>query len=369
MPNKNNSKLISEAKPHTVKKFELIEKYITEWAQKLMNNDSCTGIIFIDCMCNSGLYTDVDGKQVYGTPIRVANILADVAASYPHKQVELYFNDKNKDKIAVLEQKMPERKSNFKYVLKHIDGNDLIRWIGDQLKSTGHMHYFLLYDPYEASINWDALKPFFKNWGEVLINHMISDTIRAVSQVKREESIKKYQETYQAEALSKIIPYGSDRSSYENRIVEIINKLKGSPNREYYVATFPFFNRKNSLVYDLVHCTSNIEGFRLFKKSAWKTFDGKSSIKSGNKSAQLALNFDEDAECSSEADEYCYTLEDVADYIQVHFKGLKNVPYDDVWAILDSHPIFPYNGFRQEIKKILRNTYGAKPHLSTIDFQ
>ena len=46
--------VISKASPHTIKKFELIEEYIKSWAEKLLLTDSCNGLIFIDCMCNSG---------------------------------------------------------------------------------------------------------------------------------------------------------------------------------------------------------------------------------------------------------------------------------------------------------------------------
>ena len=37
------------------------------------------GIVFIDCMCNSGIYHDENGETVYSTPIRVSRILRDVA--------------------------------------------------------------------------------------------------------------------------------------------------------------------------------------------------------------------------------------------------------------------------------------------------
>ena len=47
--------IISKASPHTIKKFELIEEYIKSWAQKLLLTESCNGLIFIDCMCNSGV--------------------------------------------------------------------------------------------------------------------------------------------------------------------------------------------------------------------------------------------------------------------------------------------------------------------------
>ena len=71
--------VISKASPHTIKKFELIEEYIKSWAQKLLLNDSCNGLIFIDCMCNSGIYTDDDGNSVKGTALRVSEALREAA--------------------------------------------------------------------------------------------------------------------------------------------------------------------------------------------------------------------------------------------------------------------------------------------------
>ena len=59
MSSSNNSKIISKASPHTIMKFKLVEEYIKAWAQKLMLNSSCYGLVFIDCMCNSGVYTYV----------------------------------------------------------------------------------------------------------------------------------------------------------------------------------------------------------------------------------------------------------------------------------------------------------------------
>ena len=64
--------IISKASPHTIKKFELIEEYIKSWAQKLLLTESCNGLIFIDCMCNSGVYTDDAGRLVKGTAVRVS---------------------------------------------------------------------------------------------------------------------------------------------------------------------------------------------------------------------------------------------------------------------------------------------------------
>ena len=370
MASSNNSKTISDAHPHTIKKFELIETYIKSWAQKLILTEGCIGIVFIDCMCNSGLYKDDDGDNVYGTPIRVAKALLDVARTYPDKQVHLYFNDYDKKKIGELEKHLPPEERNYKIITTTRDGNELLKWIGPQLNQNSHMHFFLLYDPYDASIDWDALLPFFRNWGEVLINHMISDSVRAIPQVKREDKKKKYEGTYRVNNISELVPYGSNQAAYENRILEIIDYMKGSKGREYYVSAFPFFNKKNALVYDLVHCTSHEKGFKLFKSTAWKTFGDKSSSKNKQRNnGQLSFDLITGETVSViSVDEYCYDVFNMAAYVQNNFKGQINVPLDKIWGLLDCHPVFPSEGYKKELKNILKKNYDAIVSKKSITF-
>lgn len=50
---------------HSLYKFELIEAYVTSWAEKLLNFQKCKELVFIDCMSNCGEY--VFGEtRVYG---------------------------------------------------------------------------------------------------------------------------------------------------------------------------------------------------------------------------------------------------------------------------------------------------------------
>ena len=369
MSSSNNRKIISKASPHTVKKFDLIEEYIKSWAQKLMLNDTCNGLVFIDCMCNSGIYTDVEGKFVKGTPMRVAEALLDVARTYTQKQVFLYLNDNSGDKIEELKKHLPAEERNFRIVTSVGDGNELLKTIGSQLKQTKHLHSFLLYDPYDASIDWDALSPFFRNWGEVLINHMISDSIRAISQVKNNRAKKKYEGTYLVDDVTKLIPFGSNKAAYEQRLREVIEFLKGSSERKYYIAAFPFFNTKNSLVYDLVHCTSHEAGFKLFKKTAWKTFGDQSSLKNRHgEERQLVMDFAEGNLCRNVIDEHCYDINSIASYVQYNFRGKKDVSLEDVWSLLDEHPVFPSDGYKSQIKSVLKKDYDAQISRQTISF-
>mgnify|MGYP000569466004 FL=1 len=358
MASSNNNETISRASLHTQKKFELIEKYIMPWAQKLMNNASCKGLVFIDCMCNSGLYHDENGETIEGTPLRVARILRDIAGQYPFKQVYLYFNDRDAAKTALLSEKVPKETANFHIEITCKDASELLKTIGPKLDQP-NLHYFLLYDPYDASIDWEALLPFFRYWGEVMINHMVSDPIRAISQVKKESTMQKYEGTYRVSDFEQLVPFGSDKAAYEKRVLQIINALKGQ--RRYYVAAYPFYNTQNSQMYSLIHCTSNPVGFELYKKTAWQTFGDHSSNKNthGNEN-QLMLNFDGSGTITTMTDESCFNVRDIAKYIQYRFKGKRDVPLEEVYRSLESHPIFPADGYRSQIKDYLKTDFGAE---------
>lgn len=347
--------VISKASPHTIKKFELIEEYIKSWAQKLLLTESCNGLIFIDCMCNSGVYTDNTGQLVKGTAVRVSEALREAARTYTQKNIHIYLNDKDKARVDELKKHLPQDERNFKIVTSCSDAHELLRTIGPQLYGTGHLHYFLLYDPYDATIDWEALLPFFRNWGEVMINHMVSDPVRAISSAKKKTIKVKYENTY-LEDFEKLVPYGSDKTAYEARVEEIINSLKGA--RRYYVSAFPFYNTQNSLVYNLIHCTSNKEGFKLYKRSAWKVFGAQSSTKHSVENRQLSFNFL--GEIAEEEDESCLHVIDIAKYLQRSFRGRKQVPLDEMWELLDNHPIFPSEGFRNEVKGNLTGFFDAK---------
>lgn len=347
--------VISKASPHTINKFELIEEYIKSWAQKLLLTESCNGLIFIDCMCNSGVYTDNTGQLVKGTAVRVSEALREAARTYTQKNIHIYLNDKDKARVDELKKHLPQDERNFKIVTSCSDAHELLRTIGPQLYGTGHLHYFLLYDPYDATIDWEALLPFFRNWGEVMINHMVSDPVRAISSAKKKTTKVKYENTY-LEDFEKLVPYGSDKTAYEARVEEIINSLKGA--RRYYVSAFPFYNTQNSLVYNLIHCTSNKEGFKLYKRSAWKVFGAQSSTKHSVENRQLSFNFL--GEIAEEEDESCLHVIDIAKYLQRSFRGRKQVPLDEMWELLDNHPIFPSEGFRNEVKGNLTGFFDAK---------
>ena len=366
MGSKNNSELISKASPHTIQKFDLVSQYVEGWAPKLLNTYPCNNLVFIDCMCNSGLYYDISNKLVFGSPIRVAKTLRKYADDprYEGKNIYLYFNDDDSDKINLLKQNLPPEGSNFHYIFSVSDANVFLKKLAPELDIDDRTHSLLFYDPFDASIDWQAIYPFFHSWSEIIINYHLMDPSRAISQIKKQDTKAKYENTYLLQ-FEKIVPYGSNKKDYENRLLEIIDLLKGNPNREYFVASFPFFNTCNSLIFDLVHCTSNFEGFKLYKETAWKVFNGQSSSKmQSGESFQLSL-----VDIGTiQPDERCYTVNNIVDYIQGQFLGKQHVLKDDIWNFVDMHPVFPTKGYKNEICKLLKEIYGAHISTSYIDF-
>ena len=115
MASAKKNDVISEAPPHSIKKFELISEYVK----------ACKGIVYIDCMSNSGVYKTDKGEEIEGTPLRVSNIIAEAMQTYPYKQAYLYFNDWNDAKIALLTTRLPKQTNNFHIYTEAMDANTM----------------------------------------------------------------------------------------------------------------------------------------------------------------------------------------------------------------------------------------------------
>ena len=354
-----DSNVITVAKPHTIKKFELIERYVDEWARKILGNAQSKGIVFIDCMSNSGYYYDVDGNLIEGTAVRVAKRLNTIIENYPRKQAWLYFNDIDPRRVNYLQKSLAELKLSNVTIEYSISDCDAFLKDYD-LSKHRYVNTLMIYDPYDAHIDWAAVTPFMKTWGEVILNHMVQDTARGATVATRTVTIGKYQNTYQ-KTLEEILAFNGDRQKLDAAIVALIKDQIADSKRDHYIASFPFFNRNNGQVYNLIFCSSNVAGIKLFKKAAWKTFGNKSSLKDTHgEEQQLALDLDGTGECTVVSDEGCYYVQDIAKYIHDRFYTVDKIRLQEVYDVLDKHPIFPTDGYKQEIKKCLAELYHAK---------
>ena len=359
---------IDTAKPHTIKKFELIEEYVDGWARKLLGYDASKGVIFIDCMCNCGIYFDENKIQIDGTAIRVAKKLNEVNEKHK-KDVKLYFNDFSSEKVEVLKAELQKYElSNIQLEYSTGDANTYLKRFN--LCNFQNHNTLLFYDPYNAMVDWEAVDPFLNRWGEVIINHMVSDAPRAAKQAKKESEIKRYEALYRKK-IDELIQIGNDKVALEEIIQDIIiEQTKDFPNKRY-IASFPFYIRTNQLAYNLIHCSANAAGFNLFKKSAWKVFGGQSASKrtKGIKGQFVLDTGSGEAVVSGTAEtDGVYTVYDMANYIFNRYNAKGEIPFDAIYEDLANHPIFPCEGYRKEMKEALSMRDGVTIKKSSIVF-
>lgn len=351
---------ISIAKPHTIKKFEIINNYVDAWARKILGYQKSEGLYYIDCMSNCGYYKSVDNETIEGTAVRVTKTLNRIAENYPSKTIDVFFNDYDSEKINYLKSKLSLL--GLDKIRIHYSVKDCSEFLNSfDLSKIRNRNILLVYDPYQATINWDSLSPFLNSWGEVIINHMVSDTARGAKQAKKESVIKKYEQTYKM-SINDILALGDDRKNLDDVVIKIINKEVENNQRKHYIASFPFFNRTNGLVYNLLFCSSNVEGIKLFKKTSWDAFGGRSSDKNthGNEN-QLTFDFlTGNLDITIATDNECYIVSDIAKYIVDKYKSQNEVLLENVYNDLDVHPVFPSDGYKSEIKDELKKYHNVR---------
>lgn len=370
---------MEEISRHTKCKFELVTAYAEKWACILLEfflkqSGNYKEIAFVDCMCNSGVYREKGTRaSIYGTPVRVAEVLSKIMQNpkYKNLHARCYFNDLSREKIEELKKHMPEETQNFHLELSAKDGNELLKQVIEQRVSSKKIHYLVFYDPYEATIDWEVLTPFIQSWSDIIINHMVSDSVRGLPVAKRSKTQSKYEKTYMTR-LTEISD--GNRKELEQKIKKIIKKTACDKHSQYYVASFPFYNTRKAVVYDLLLCTSHSKGFQIYKEKAWKIFGGYSSGKNSVKTKidSKQPEFFSPSELASrkrteQTDEDCLGIEDIVNYVIEKFRGSKDVKLDAIWAELSEHPIFPSTGFRKEIKDCLQQR-GCIVHKNSIDF-
>ena len=357
-----------EVSPHTIKKFELIEGYVTDWAHKILQFENSKGLVFIDCMCNQGIYVDKETKElIEGSALRVARVLNGLARQHYPKRIDVYFNDLDGQKVEVLKREISS-KGYDKNIHVHYSASDssvFLRTLHDV--GSDSTQVLLFYDPFDAFVDWDVLQPFFCKWGEVIINHVVSDPIRAIRSATKPETIAKYEKTY-GRTIEELCQANLDKNGYQAIIEELI--AESTRKWQFYIAAFPFYIRTNVLEYNLTFFTGHLKGFQLFKQRAWQVFGGQSSTKhdAANIAGQMRMELVDVMAEGEVVEKSNYTVYDIACFVFNKYAGRVNVPFDEVYDVLAHHPIFPDSGFRREIKSALKEHFQVQIAKNTFTF-
>lgn len=347
-------KLIDEIAPHTIRKLDLIEKYTEAWAIKLLKYPKCKGIVFIDGMSNSGMYIDKNTKrEIPGTALRVTKKLYEYSKLYKEKSIKLYFNDKSVERIqylkSLLQPFINQQTDNFKIEIFNMDVSDFLECYAQKNSKVRDLNTLLVYDPYNDDIDWEVLNWYFNNWGEIILNHMVSDIVRNRHNDLKDSTKRRYEKVY-LDSFDNLKNEPKER--YQKRVEKIIEEICEA-DKNLYIACVPFFISTNAHIFNLLFISHNIKGFKLFKNNAWKLNCGNSAVNIRNEISifQPPLFVEMNKELNREEN---YTLYDVIDYIVEKYQQKNEVYWNEIWSDLDYHPIFVAEGFKPEIKNLLK---------------
>lgn len=197
---------------------------------------------------------------------------------------------------------------------------------------------------------------------------MVSDTRRAITQVKKPQKVEKYEQTYLT-AIESLVSLHGDKEAYDKIIEGIIKNFGNISNREYYLASFPFYLKTNLHIYSIIFFTHHKKGFERFKSVAWKTFGGRSSNqKTTDDDDSIKLNFGLVFEENETSVKSCYNVKDIADYVYRNFKGRNSVPLEEIYKLLEAHPVFPSTDYRKELKAKLKKNHHCEIKPQYINF-
>lgn len=161
---------------------------------------------------------------------------------------DVSFKEFNQDRIQLLKDKIAEinLESNMIVSYSQEDCDAFLSHL-DYKSFTAQHNTLLVYDPYNVSLNWETISPFLNRWGEVIINHMISDTKRGVAQAKKSAVIQRYQKSYQKNDIHEVIEMAKDKEQLRASIISIIQSSTHFKTNNQYIASFSFYTQTNGL--------------------------------------------------------------------------------------------------------------------------
>ncbi|WP_282209686.1 three-Cys-motif partner protein TcmP [Parvibacter caecicola] len=255
---------LDEKKEQTSKKIEYVTSYVAEWIRVGCMSSKLNTLNFVDGMSNAGIYRDGD----LGTATLVYALFLDAAEAYPDMSFNLIFNEIDSLRVEIFKaichdlfvSRYDKKEiSNIKLYYSNNDINAFIEKLPNHdelLNRYGGLTLFFI-DPYDArTVNGLLLRNYLDNrYCELFFNWFSSDHIRNPN----DDAIKS--------CFSGIdIPAGYDAADY------IAQYLSGS-KKMYF--SFPFRNRNNTELYQIIFITPNKKGLEKVKEALWNTFSGK----------------------------------------------------------------------------------------------
>lgn len=271
---KNNDKYLDEAKLHTQYKIKYIKNYVKRWLNVAVNC-SQRNIVFIDSMCNAGVYKD----GIKGTCIEVVELFIRYAKENNNKQFYIFLNDYDENRIKILNEILNsyDKPNNLKISVKNKEVVEYLNLLIDKNVFTGSCFTLLYTDPYNFGITnlLFTIKNFIdKYYCELLFNFFSSDIRRNRNNISAQDKMSKIKNE-----LSSVITNINVVEDENKEILDkLINTYKNTKNIKYSFA-YRFNNTNNAELYYIVFFTPNRRGLELIKETIWEVFNGEESFK------------------------------------------------------------------------------------------
>ena len=107
-----NTKALTDKKQQTDYKIKYVTVYVRQWVIISSKRTDISEIVFIDSMCNAGVYYDGD----LATCIEVMHIFTEAAEQHPTKTYILRLNDIDAEKISILKTVITKIRSEGAHV-------------------------------------------------------------------------------------------------------------------------------------------------------------------------------------------------------------------------------------------------------------
>lgn len=254
-----NTNVLTKKKQQTDYKIKYVTEYVRQWVIISSERSDISEIVFIDCMCNAGVYYDGD----LGTCIEVMQIFAEAAEQHPDKTYILRLNDIDTGKINILKAvitKLRKKQPNFLIYIENKDVNKYLEQINTH-KVFGYGKSVVLYvDPYDfGTVHIPKVSAILKNhYCELIFNFFISDYTRNWNTAK--ERIAACLGNQTVDTKEQLMEY------MENQFK--VGKIK-------YGFSYQFKTKTNIELYQIMFFTPNRRGLEVLKDALWKVFNGK----------------------------------------------------------------------------------------------
>lgn len=271
---KNNDKHLDEAKLHTQYKIKYIKNYVKRWLNVAVNC-SQRNIVFIDSMCNAGVYKN----GIKGTCIEVVELFVRYAKENNNKQFYIFLNDYDENRIKILNEILNsyDKPNNLKISVKNKEVVEYLNLLIDKNVFTGSCFTLLYTDPYNFGIPnlLSTIKNFIdKYYCELLFNFFSSDIRRNRNNISAQDKMSKIKNE-----LSSVITNINVVEDENKEILDkLINTYKNTKNIKYSFA-YRFNNTNNAELYYIIFFTPNRRGLELIKETIWEVFNGEESFK------------------------------------------------------------------------------------------